>query len=202
MPTRDQWGEAPGLRISYDVAESENEIVKRAIAASSTANAGVVDSALLVLQSELQAAMVDLESQLEQGVLSLSDYAQQLQVRIAADKRSAVAHKKAGDVQMAMRLLRHTKLMQHELDELKKELPPPAPATGAGPGSATPAAGEGQQKKEFKSDAARAVQALMTQFNTNLATMDRTTLSQQAELEAELDGLWAQQHGGQRPPKG
>jgi len=46
------------------------------------------------------------------------------------------------------------------------------------------------------------VQALMTQFNTNLATMDRTTLSQQAELEAELDGLWAQQHGGQRPPKG
>lgn len=180
--------------MSYDVAQSENEIVRKAIDASAAANGGVADSALLTLQSELQVAMIDLEARLEAGTLSLSDYAEGLQAKIMADKRSAVAHKKSGDVEMAKRLLRHTKLMQHELEDIRKEMPAPAPAPAS---AGSPAGG----KKEFKSETARAVQKMMNQFHASVNALDRTTAAQQAELEAELSTMWAQQHGGQRPPK-
>ena len=170
--------------MSYDVAESENEIVRQAIDASAAANGGVADPALLILQSELQAAMIDLETRLEAGSLSLSDYAEGLQAKIRADKRSAVAHKKSGDVEMAKRLLRQTKLMQHELDEIRKEMPAPAPSPAR---AGTPAGG----KKEFKSDTARAVQAMMNQFHASVNTLDRTTAAQQAELEAKRVALSA-----------
>ena len=199
MPTRASWDDKQGLRISYDVAESENEIVKQAIAASAAANGGETDPTLLILQAELQAAMVDLESRLEQGVLSLPDYAEQLQAKIMADKRSAVKHKKSGDVEMAKRLLRQTKLMQHELDEIRKEVPAPAPTPSAA--KAGTSAGPGG-RKELKSDTAKAVQAMMNQFHSSVNALDRTTAAQQAELEAELSSMWAQQHGGQRPPSG
>ena len=199
MPTRASWDDKQGLRISYDVAESENKIVKQAITASAAANGGETDPTLLILQAELQAAMVDLESRLEQGVLSLPDYAEQLQAKIMADKRSAVKHKKSGDVEMAKRLLRQTKLMQHELDEIRKEVPAPAPAPSAA--KAGKSAGPGG-KKELKSDTAKAVQAMMNQFHASVNALDRTTAAQQAELEAELSSMWAQQHGGQRPPTG
>lgn len=196
MPTREAWGDNPGLRISYDVAESETKIVERALAKSTNANGEVSDPALLVLQSELQAAMLDLETRLEQGLLSLSDYATQLHARIMADKRSALASKKSGDVEMAKRLLRHTKLMQHELDEIRKEAPTPAPSSS----KAGKTAGAGGQK-EYKSEAARAVQAMMNEFHSNMSRMDRTTAAQQAELEAELNSMWSQQHGAP-PPSG
>lgn len=194
LPTLEAWADNPGLRMSYDVAQSENEIVRKAIDASAAANGGVADSALLTLQSELQVAMIDLEARLEAGTLSLSDYAEGLQAKIMADKRSAVAHKKSGDVEMAKRLLRHTKLMQHELDGIRKEMPAPAPAPAS---AGSPAGG----KKEFKSETARAVQKMMNQFHASVNALDRTTAAQQAELEAELSTMWAQQHGGQRPPK-
>ena len=156
LPTLAEWGDRPGLRISYDVAESENEIVQHAIEASASANGGLAEPALLSLQSELQAAMIDLETRLEHGWLSLSDYAAGLQSKILADKRSAVAHKQSGEVEMAKRLLRHSKLMQRELDEIRKEVPAPSPAR---PKTGTHAGG----KREPKSETARALQPMMNQ---------------------------------------
>ena len=189
MPTEQAWLEQqqPGLRVSYDVAEAEHSIVERAIAASR--NAAVPDPALMALQTELKVAMAAMESRLEQGLLSLPDYAQQLRVKIVNDKRTAVDCKRAGNSPMAMRLLRHTKLMQHELDELQKELPP-APAPAPAPSGPT----------EFKTEGGRAVHALMNQFNANINKMDRTSAAQQAELEGEMERMWQQEHGaGQRP---
>ena len=92
-----------------------------------------------------------------------------------------MAHKKAGDRHEAVRLLRHSKLMEHELREALKSIQPapePAPA-----------------KKEYQSDAARAIQAMMNQFNQDVRRLDRTTAAQQAEIEAELDSVWEQEHG-------
>ena len=46
-----------------------------------------------------------------------------------------------------------------------------------------------------RSDAARAIQAMMNQVNQDGRRLDRTTAAQQAEIEAELDSVWEQEHG-------
>jgi hypothetical protein len=175
MVAREEWDGQGGLYVSYDVAEAELEVVDRAL----TGSPG--EASLVALQRQLQAAMRDLETRLERGLLTLPHYAKQLRAKILLDKRAAVAHKKAGDRHEAVRLLRHSKLMEHELREALKSIQPapePAPA-----------------KKEYQSDAARAIQAMMNQFNQDVRRLDRTTAAQQAEIEAELDSVWEQEHG-------
>ena len=69
MVAREEWDGQGGLYVSYDVAEAELEVVDRAL----TGSPG--EASLVALQRQLQAAMRDLETRLERGLLTLPHYA-------------------------------------------------------------------------------------------------------------------------------